>query len=103
MNRVMEALQDEGLLKRALKPREKLWNTEPEKWNATTHYPVHLGRVAGEHETPLAYKYIPLDLVADEVRLVVLQGASEYEAPLVAQLAMCQCTGILFTVHFRHL
>lgn len=88
MDRVMEALEDNGLLLRNFKPREKAWGLiPPQGQERPRHHPVHLGRSFEDEEPFLAYKYLPLDLTAEEVRLVVLQPSEDRSAPLTAFVA----------------
>ncbi|KAL9621499.1 MAG: hypothetical protein Q9160_004029 [Pyrenula sp. 1 TL-2023] len=87
LDRVMETLADHGLLQKQFQPRAKVWDSTSTPGPVPRHYPVHLGRMFLDEDPTFTYKYLPLDLMADEVRLLVIPPAADREAPLVADLA----------------
>lgn len=87
LDRVMETLADHGLLQKQFTPRAKAWDSAYAGGPLPQHHPVHLGRMFPDEEQKFTYKYLPLDLMADEVRLIVIQPAADRDAPLIANLA----------------
>jgi len=90
----MEKLQEEGVLEqeRQITIRPKAWS-KVIRWDAPTHFPIPLRTfeniklVTDENIIPIAHEYVPLDLVAEEIRLVVLLPAKSRTDPLYAHFA----------------
>lgn len=70
---------------------EKRWGSFPEKIPLPKVFAIKLGNMPVPDEPPKTYEYVPLDAIADEIRVVVVKGALEtgqkYEAGL-AHLAI---------------
>lgn len=85
-----ESSQDPSLLPAHSRQREKDWarpiRDAASDDHAPKHFPIHLGVWRGS-DAPLPHRYLPLDLVAGEIRLVVLQPADNFSAPLAGHFA----------------
>jgi hypothetical protein len=93
---LMERLQDSGVLEKEKKftVRQKDWTKVIRDTKLPTHYPIPLRTFTDEQlksdESSLPrvpHEYVPLDLVAEEIRLVVLLPSSDISAPLIAHFA----------------
>lgn len=82
----MAELWDKGDLPRPFPQKEKHWNTAREP-KSTKHHPCTLQMQNGFIEPPPPHKYLPLDYVMDEFRLIVLWKADNYHDPLIRSLA----------------
>jgi hypothetical protein len=52
-------------------------------------FPINLGQRPSNEAPTGRYEYVPLDMVADEIRLLVLMPAEDPSAPLVMRMAHC--------------
>jgi len=94
MPEFMEKLQEGGVLEqeRQITLRQKAWS-KVIRWDAPTHFPIPLRTfenvklVTDETIDPIPHEYVPLDLVAEEIRLVVLLPAKNRSDPLYAHFA----------------
>jgi hypothetical protein len=90
----MKMLQEQGILEKEkqITIREKDWS-KIIRYDAPTHFPIPLRTfenvelVSDETVDRIPHEYVPLDLVAEELRLVVLQPARNWDAPLYAHFA----------------
>lgn len=82
MPEFIEMLQEQGILEKEkqITIREKDWS-KIIRYDAPTHFPIplrtfeNLELVSDETVNRIPHEYMPLDLVAEELRLVVLQPA----------------------------
>lgn len=51
------------------------------------HWPIHLGAWRGSDAPPLPHRYLPLDPVSGEIRMIVVLPSSDRDAPLEAHFA----------------
>jgi hypothetical protein len=94
MPEFMEKLQEGGVLEqeRQITLRQKAWS-KVIRWDAPTHFPIPLRTfenvklVTDETIDPIPHEYVPLDLVAEEIRLVALLPAKNRSDPLYAHFA----------------
>jgi hypothetical protein len=90
----MERLQEQGILEKEkqITIRQKAWS-KVNRWDAPTHFPIPLRTFENVHLltdetiTAIPHEYVPLDLVAEEIRLVVLLPAKHRTDPLYAHFA----------------
>ncbi|KAF2740130.1 hypothetical protein EJ04DRAFT_559155 [Polyplosphaeria fusca] len=85
-----EAYEEAVRLAPRITGRTKLWLSDAETIQLKPlprHNPIKLGQWRGTGHPPLPFEYLPLDIVAREIRLVVLQPTKEIGDPLVAHLA----------------
>jgi len=62
---------------------------EPEEVRLPKVFPIRLGKQCS-NETPTDdYEYMPLDMVADEIRVLLLTPSEDRSAPIVCHLAHC--------------
>lgn len=86
LSEVMGELLDQGQLPKPFSPRPKDWLGRREPIG-TKHHPAPIEmQVVGENIT-LPHKYLPLDYVLDEFRLITLWKAEKFSDPLRASLA----------------
>jgi Heterokaryon incompatibility protein (HET) len=90
---LMELLEERGILEkeRQITIRQKAWS-KIIRWEAPTHFPIPLRtfeniHIPEESIIPIPHEYVPLDLVAEEIRLVVLLPAKNRNDPLYAHFA----------------
>jgi hypothetical protein len=69
----------------------KLWNGIPKSWELPKVYPIRLGRgPLLEEDAPIVdYEYVPLDEVANEIRVLFVPPAQDRSVPLITHLAHC--------------
>jgi hypothetical protein len=84
LSEVMAQLWDDGQLPRPFPRPPKDWNN-PREPKPTKHHPARFPKDISD--PPPDYKYLPLDYVLDEFRLVAIWCAANEDDPLVAQLA----------------
>lgn len=76
---------------RVARESKKLWKEPWRDVNGAAslprHFPVRFGQYLGPDHPPLPYRYLPLDIVAGEIRLLVLSPAKNITDPLVGALA----------------
>ena len=93
---VMEGLHDGGILEKEKQftVRQKDWSKVIRDVKLPTHYPIPLRTFSNEQIKGdqnaiqrVPHQYLPLDLVAEEIRLVVLLPATDESAPLVGHFA----------------
>ncbi|KIW99098.1 uncharacterized protein Z519_00761 [Cladophialophora bantiana CBS 173.52] len=65
----------------------KGWPGLPEQWPLPKVYPIKLGSKPSNEQPTQAYQYVPLDTVADETRMIVIDPSENKQAPLVLHLA----------------
>jgi hypothetical protein len=96
MSHFMHSLQNKGILE-----KEKQFTIRPKEWaqvaretKLPTYYPIALRTFTEEQmkgpedAIPIVLQeYLPLDMVAEEIRLLVLMPSEHRDAPLVAHLA----------------
>ncbi|KAE8446778.1 hypothetical protein EG329_011683 [Mollisiaceae sp. DMI_Dod_QoI] len=88
LSEVMAELWDKGDLPRPFPPTPKEW-TNTRETKGTKHHPAPLQMQQGSGwiDSPPPHRYLPLDYVMDEFRLISLWKADRYDAPLMASLA----------------
>jgi len=75
----------------------KEWYPMPEESIPPSVFPIRLGTEAS-HEVPTAeFQYMPLDMIADEIRILCIMPSEDRSAPIVIHLAHCP---IKCEVHF---
>jgi hypothetical protein len=96
MSDFMYRLEANGILE-----KEKQFTIRPKEWTKVnrearlpTYYPIALRTFTNEQlkgnqaDIPtIPHEYLPLDLVAEEIRLIVLMPSEDPDAPVVAHLA----------------
>ncbi|KAF2015131.1 hypothetical protein BU24DRAFT_228758 [Aaosphaeria arxii CBS 175.79] len=70
----------------------KLWREIPtdelqDDFHHPQHFPISVEGTSERGDLPLPYRYVPLDVVAGEIRLVLLPPAKQYSDPIKAYLA----------------
>jgi hypothetical protein len=60
-----------------------------EKHATAVCLPINLGQRPSNEAPTYRYEYVPLDMVADEIRMLVLMPAEDPSAPLVMRMAHC--------------
>ena len=92
----METLRENGELEKEKQftVRQKDWSKVTRDMKLPTHYPIPLRTFSKEElesdesQIPrIPHEYMPLDLVAEEIRLVVLLPSTDPSAPLIAHFA----------------
>lgn len=92
-------LMEQGVIERAIDSRFKEWtkNWEGEhelgKTPLPSVFPIKLGLRPSKEAPTDTYEYVPLDMVADEIRVLILVPAEDPEAPLVMHIAHCPIHG----------
>jgi hypothetical protein len=86
-------LLDEGKIERVLAPEHmtwtKQWHEAPDSITFPRIFPVELGRRPSNHDPQDEFRYVPLDMVSDEIRVVVLTPSPDSAAPIVCHLGHC--------------
>ncbi|KIW80289.1 hypothetical protein Z517_06904 [Fonsecaea pedrosoi CBS 271.37] len=93
MQHFLRDLMDQGVFEKVIDSRyrdwTKKWHDLPDQWPLPKVYPIKLGsRVSNDRPTQ-PYQYVPLDTVADETRIIVIDPNEDKQAPLVLHLAHC--------------
>jgi hypothetical protein len=83
LSEVTASLWEQGDLPMPLTPRLKDW-ISPREPSLPKHHPIPIGSWKGPDAPLPPHQYLPLDCVADEIRLVVLWKAEDPSEPLVA-------------------
>ncbi|KAF2768019.1 hypothetical protein EJ03DRAFT_138504 [Teratosphaeria nubilosa] len=68
---------------------EKEWYNRLEEVSLPSVFPIKLGVKLNNDEPTNKYQYVPLDAVADEIRIMVLLPAEDRSAPIRAVMAHC--------------
>jgi hypothetical protein len=86
LSELMGQLWDQGKLPQPFSSRPKDWLHAREP-KPTKHHPSTLELQVAPRGTRLAHKYLPLDYVLDEIRLICLLPAAHHSDPLEALVA----------------
>lgn len=68
---------------------KKQWYTGPTEVVLPTVCPIRLGTKASIEEPTLKYEYMPLDMIADEIRIMCIMPSNDASARIVIHAAHC--------------
>ena len=68
---------------------EKEWYRSSEEMVLPRVCPIRLGTKADNEAPTMNYRYMPLDAIADEIRIVCIMPATDRAAPIVVHAAHC--------------
>lgn len=93
MSSVLSDLRRRGIIDKVVDTRYREWD---KKWSTITPelplpkvYPAKLGKKFSIDHPLDNHEYVPLDTVADEIRVIVIAANADPEAPLVLHLGYC--------------
>jgi hypothetical protein len=92
MDDVNNRLVENGYFERVVarnRGRKKEWYGRPNEIILPLVCPVRLGTRPDIESPSMQYRYMPLDMVADEVRIICVMPAEDEFAPLVMHVAHC--------------
>ena len=93
MHDVNNRLVENGYFERVIVPgnrgRKKEWYGRPNEMVLPRVCPVRLGTRPDIESPSMQYQYMPLDMVADEVRIICVMPAEDNFAPLIMHVAHC--------------
>lgn len=93
MHDVNNSLVDNGYLGRVISPGHGSWKNEwygsPNEMVLPQICPVRLGTKANNESSSTQYRYMPLDIVADEIRIICVLPAEDEFASIVMHVAHC--------------
>lgn len=95
MSEIVADLRERNIIERVIDLRfrrwTKLWDEVPQKIELPKVFPIRLG--AGSKHDPgdvhNDFEYVPLDTVADEIRVLVVMPSEDSNAPIVTHLGHC--------------
>lgn len=91
MHEINSHLVDTGCFQRLVHPthfeRPKEWYGFPERLTFPKVCPIRLGSHSSLEAPTMDYQYMPLDMVADEIRIMCIMPAEDIYAPIVIHVA----------------
>lgn len=88
-NRLIENGYFENCIIQGYAEWTKQWYGRPNKIVLPQVCPVRLGTCPNDESPIMQYQYMPLDMVADEIRIICVLPAENMTAPLVMHVAHC--------------
>lgn len=93
MSVFLKDLLRKSTIERSVDSRYRTWTKEwygiPETLPLPQVYPIRLGKRPSNENPTDDYEYLPLDAVANEIRVIVVATDPDPEAPLILHLAHC--------------
>jgi hypothetical protein len=93
MHATLKGLLHQGVIEKSVDTRykewDKNWDSVPEKYPLPKVYPIKLGKSPSIVRPTDDHEYVPLDVVANEIRIIVIANNPDPEAPLILHLAHC--------------
>lgn len=93
MHEINSHLIENGYFEKVIDSRhmewEKQWYGPPNQMVLPQVCPVRLGTNPDNNEPTMEYKYMPLDMIADEIRIICIMPAEDSAAPIVMHVAHC--------------
>lgn len=93
MHEINSRLIENGYFERCLDSRyaewKKEWYGRPDETVLPRVCPVRLGTRPENDSPTMRYRYMPLDMVADEIRIVCVMPADDDATPIVMHVAHC--------------
>ncbi|KAF1948636.1 hypothetical protein CC80DRAFT_599520 [Byssothecium circinans] len=88
-SRLIESGYFETVVDLRFKYWTKTWNGTPEEVVLPKVCPVRLGVKPNNEEPTMEYQYMPLDMIANEIRVMCIMPAEDLSAPIVIHAAHC--------------
>lgn len=93
MSETVSSLVDQGVIEKVTDSRYLSWSKEwydvPDQVILPTVYPIRLGKQCSNESPTDDYEYLPLDIVADEIRVLVLTPSQDRSAPIICHVGHC--------------
>jgi hypothetical protein len=93
MHKVNSCLVENGYFEKFIISKYRSWRKEwygsPKETVLPRICPVRLGTRPDNESPTMQYRYVPLDMIADEIRIICLMPAEEETAPIVMHVAHC--------------
>ncbi|KAF6815136.1 hypothetical protein CPLU01_14224 [Colletotrichum plurivorum] len=109
MTEFVTGLIERGVVRSVTAGRYKQWrkkwdDSKPEgsKYTLPEVIPIRLGVKPNDDNPLTTYKYVPLDMLVNEMRMIVVEPAADRNAPLVLRLAHCPivCQVVYFALSY---
>lgn len=93
MHETNDHLVESGYFRRVVSrsrfAQHKQWYGVPEQLVVPRVCPIRLGTSASLDEPTMDFQYMPLDMVADEIRIMCIMPAQDAHAPILIHVAHC--------------
>jgi hypothetical protein len=93
MHEINSRLVTEGYFEKVIdsryRTRSKAWYGMPDEITLPKVCPIRLGTKPDNSLPTSKYEYMPLDMIADEIRVMCLMPAEDISAPIVMHVAHC--------------
>lgn len=88
-NRLVESGYFSRVVSRSRFEQHKKWYGFPDQLVVPRVFSIRLGTNASFDEPTIDFQYMPLDMVADEIRIMCIMPAQDAHAPIVIHVAHC--------------